>query len=217
MAHKLKLITTFSLMFIFVGITVIFAKFIYENRCYVINCSPALWEKIVDVVFAQSGKEFKFQSISARVPGWSSYTEAGPTSVVITVSYVSLNTDSSRANEEANHPIKSLEFDDKSLITNSHLRNAWTNRIPPEDWQEKLQRVTVRPRDAFDTTWAFAKKEVGLSSDNVKSLSAILIFDLNGYESIWQVSCGCNTTVLIVNINAQTGQIISVGKNALPR
>jgi hypothetical protein len=219
MTRKPKLINTLSLVFTFVFITVIFILLAYENKCHILSCSPASWEKILDTALAQSGKDFRVSSISIH-PSWrSSYTENGPTVVAITVMCVSLHADSSQTNgiagKIANHPLKWLILDDQDLIT-IVSRNGWTSDVPPEDRQEKLQRVIVSPHDAFRTTWGLAKKESGLSSDDIGAL-AVLSFDTRGYESIWEVSYVYDKTVLTFYVNAQTGQVISTEKSIVSR
>jgi hypothetical protein len=216
MAHKSKFRNIFPLIFIFVFITVIFAKFVYENRCHFINCSPASWDQILKMAFAQAETDFRIQSIWARPSRWNRYTENGPAFIDITISYISPNIDSSRADEETNHPTKNIEFDDQNLITDIRTGNSWANFVPPEDRQEKLRRVSVHPRDAFRTTWTLAKKESGLSPDNA-SVLAILSFDERGYESIWSVYYHYDTLTITFYINAQTAQIISVEKKVVSK
>ncbi len=196
--------------------------FVYWNRCYVISCSPASWEKILEIAFAHSGSDFRIDYISARPSHfWNSYTEAGPTFIDIDVSYISLEIDDTRIDEHnTNHPIKRLEFNDFNLITRTHTGSSWANYVPPEDGQEKLKRVTVHPRDAYQLTWNLAKEETSISAENAIA-SAILVFNVvdekYGCESIWAVQYQYDTIVLTYHINAQTSQIISVEKMVIPK
>ena len=218
MTDKSKLINYISLFFVVVFFTAIFAKFAYENRCHIISCSPASWERILNLTFAHSGSDFRVDYISAQPSRFgNSYSEAGPAFIDIDVSYISLKTDNSATDKKINHPVKHLEFDDQTLISSSRTGGQWANYVPPEDGREKLKRVTVHPRDAFRMTWMLAEKDSSLPATNAHVL-ALLGFnnlaDKFGCESIWAVSYLYDHVALTYYINAQTGQIISSEKTS---
>lgn len=218
MSDKSKLINNISWFFLVVFFTAIFAKFAYENRCHIIGCSPASWEKILDLAFAHSGSDFRIEYISAQPPHFgNSYSEVGPAFIDIDVSYISLKTDDSIADKKINHPVKHLEFDDQTLMSSSRTGGQWANYVPPEDSQEKLKRVTIHPRDAFRITWTLAEKDSSLPAKNAH-VSALLGFynlaDKFGCESMWAVSYLYDHVALTYYINAQTGQIISSEKTS---
>jgi hypothetical protein len=192
-----------------------FAKFIYENRCHLLDCTPASWTQILNMAFAKSGADFRIQTIWATPSRWNRYTENGPTFIDIHVAYISPKADPSRINKETNHPTKDIEFDNQNLVFDIRTGNSWTDFVPPEDRQEILQRVSVHPRDAFYATWALAIKESGLPP-NPNGVIAILNFDEHGYESVWYVSYYYDNKVsLTFYVDTQTAQIISVEKNDL--
>ena len=215
MAHNSKLRNRFVSIIIIVLITTVFAKFVNENKCHFINCHPASWAQILDTAFTKSGPDFRIQTIWATPSKWNRYTENGPTFIDINIAYTSLKIEPSRVDEESNHPTKVIEFDDRNLVFDIRTGNSWTNFVPPEDRQEKLQRVSVHPRDAFYATWALATKESGLPP-NPNGVIAILNFDEHGHESVWYVSYYYDNKVfLIFYVDTQTAQIISVEKNDL--
>jgi len=211
---KSKFIEVVSLILIAVIMTARVGNYFYANRCHFIDCSPASWEQILDLAFAQEGNEYKVQSFSAEPSSWNRYTENGPTFVEIGISYISLNIDSARINEAANHPMKHLELDDQTLVFDTRTGNSWTSMIPQEDRQDKLRRVLLHPRDAFHATWALAEKESGLSAETANVL-AILQFDARGYESLWAVTYHYDKLALTFYVDARTAQIIAVEKNVL--
>jgi hypothetical protein len=192
--------------------------FAYWNRCYVVSCSPASWKKIVEIAFAHSGTDFRIDYISARPSHfWNSYTEAGPAFIDIDVKYISLQIDGSIINENnINHPVKHLEFNDFNLITMTRTGSSWANYVPPEDGQEKLKRVTVHPRDAFRMTWSLAEKDSALPAKSAH-VSALLSFNRVAKkfrcESIWAIFYYYDHIALTYYIDAQTGEIISSEKN----
>ena len=198
---------------IFLVVAILCVLFIYKYRCYVVNCSPASWKRIVDVVLTHANNDFQFGHLHA-IPSHSqnSYTEAGPTFIEINVEYVSLIAD-----EKAYYPTKFLKFDDRDLITKYlDTGNSSTNYVPPEDIKEKLKRVTVHPRDVFRLTWMLAEKETSLPAESANS-AAVLIFNnvtVNEYgcESIWRVRYSYEHVAMIYIINAQTGEIVSYEK-----
>ena len=215
MVHNSKFRNRFASFFIIVFIIAAFAKFVYENKCHFINCPPASWMQILDTAFSKSGTDFRIHTIWASPSRWNRYTENGPTFIDIHIAYTSLKIESSRVDDETNHPTKHIKFDDRNLVFDIRTGNSWANSIPPEDRQEKLQRVSVHPRDAFYATWSLAEKESGLPPNNA-SVLAILNFDERGRESIWYVSYYYDDIVdLTFYIDAQTAQIISVEKNDL--
>lgn len=215
MAYNSKFRNRFAPIFIVVFITAVFSKFVYENRCHFINCPPASWTNILDIAFAKSGTDFRIQTIWASPSRWNRYTENGPTFIDIHISYISPKIEPSRVDEEINHPIKDIEFDDRNLVFDIRTGNSWTNIVPPEDRQEKLKRVFIHPRDAFYITWTLAETESRLSPDNASAL-AILKFDERGHESMWSVSYYYDDIVSVTFfIDAQTAQIISVEKHDL--
>ncbi len=218
MTHNTKFINIIFLFSKIVVLAMVFIKPAYENRCHILDCPPASWETIQEMAFGQTGNDFRIKYISARPSRWNSYAEMGPDFIEIDVTYISLNTDKSSHQEEINHPIKYLTFDDQNLIAKTRTGSSWYNRIPSSDSQEKLKRVTVSPRDAFRITWTLAYKETSFSA-NKANVSALLLFDnINekyGCESIWKVSYYYDDLryTLDYYINAQTGQIITFEKN----
>mgnify|MGYP003455236901 CR=1 FL=1 len=197
-------------------------QFTYENKCYVIECSPASWKEILDTAFAQAGNNFRINSIYAS-PQWSSDPEAEPEFVSIHVMYISIASDPSIVGEETNHPVKSFEFDDRNLKTIIQKEGGgWANFVPSKDSQDKLKKVTVHPRDAFRVTWTLAKNESSISLENANIIAqlvidetSLLFYDIkkNGGEPIWIVSYNNDKIDLTYHVNAQTSQVIDFFKN----
>lgn len=218
---KFLLIIFLLLIIVLGGMKV--TQFTYENRCYVIECSPVSWIEILDTAFAQAGNNFRIDGIYAS-PKWSSEREAGPEFVSIHVMYVSLESDPFGVDEETNHLVKYFEFDDRNLKTIIQTEGGgWASYVPSEDSQNILKNVTVHPRDAFRVTWTLAKNELSFSLENA-NIVAQLVFDKtlllffddiksNGGEPIWIVSYSNDKIDLAYHVNAHTSQVIGFFKN----
>jgi hypothetical protein len=221
-SSKPKFIIIILLVFIAVHGAMKVAQYTYENRCYVLKCSPVSWKEILDTTFAQAGNNFRIDGIYAS-PQWSSDTEAEPEFVSIHVMYVSLESDPSRAGEETNHPVKYFEFDDRNLktIIQTEGGGGWAGNVPTEDSQDKLRKVTVPPRDAFRVTWILAKNESSMSLESSYVVAqlvfdeTLLLFDdikKNGGDPTWIVSYDNDEIGLTYHVNAQTSQVIGFFK-----
>jgi hypothetical protein len=196
--------------------------FVYQNRCYVISCEPASWEKILDIALAQTGDDSRIDMITARPPKENHYSELGPTFINISISYVSLKQDY-KVDEKINHPVKDVEFDDISLIKTTRNPASWRNYFPSETSQEILKRVTVHPRKTFELTWMLAEKEASLPAEKA-DVSTILHFNQfkptdKNYEqcrceSMWSVTYIYDKVIITYFINAQTAQIASIDKES---
>ena len=221
------------IFFIFVAILgiAITAQFAFENRCYIITCSPASWEKILDKAFAQAEKNFRIDSIIAFPTKGSKYTEEGPESLTIYVGYVSTESDPTRKESdhpEINYPLAYFTFDDRTLkAVTSVTREGWGNYFRSEDSQEKLKKITVTPRNAIRITWTLAKKHESLMPIENSIIYADLIFDdfyipffddmrENGGEPMWIVSYNNKKIGLVYHVNALTGQIIFTSMEEYP-
>ena len=186
----------------------ILLKIVVENRCSLMECDPASWSKIQEIVSSNSKSwitEYRFDYLDAFL----TIDEIGSVKDINYVVYY-VSTKQEGVPYETNYPRRQIRFDNKNLWVDSSILKNFSKSLPSNQNLPRLKYVLIEPQDTITLTWELANTVLGQKTTKA-ALSLTFEDNKLGIDSMWEVTYfGTNKELVHYWMDAQSGTILSI-------